>query len=174
MKKSAGILLYRVNNKNIEVLLVHPGGPFWKNKDEGAWSIPKGEFNEEESGLDTAIREFEEELGTKPSGEFIELHPVKQLAGKVVYAWALKGDLDTGTIKSNSVSIEWPPRSGKKISFPEIDKAQWFTATAAKEKINPAQLAFLKDLQNKLRRGQLAAPPGRTGKAGDSSRVEHE
>ncbi len=125
-KKSAGILLYRLVNETTEVLLVHPGGPFWSKKDLGAWSIPKGEFDEDENPLDAAIREMEEETGLKTSGDFIELTPLKQKSGKLVYAWALQKDIDPEKIKSNHFEIEWPPKSGTKRSFPEIDKAAWF------------------------------------------------
>jgi predicted NUDIX family NTP pyrophosphohydrolase len=145
-KKSAGILLYRIRNKKMEVLLVHPGGPFWKSKDEGAWTIPKGEADDNEDLLATAIREFEEETGTALKGSFIELTPVKQKSGKLVYAWAIEGDLNEKKISSNTFEIEWPPKSGKMQSFPEIDRAEWFTITQAKEKINAAQVALLDEL----------------------------
>lgn len=145
-KKSAGILLYRLKNKKPEVLLVHPGGPFWKNKDEGSWTIPKGEVNEEEELLAAAIREFHEETGTLLQGDFIALTPVKQKSGKQVYAWALPGDLDESTIQSNFFEIEWPPKSGKRQSFPEIDRAGWFSMDEAKKKINDSQAAFITEL----------------------------
>lgn len=148
-KKSAGILLYR-KSKSIEFLLVHPGGPFWKNKDLGAWSIPKGEFSENEEPLAAAIREFEEEVGVKLKGKFIELSPVKQKNGKLVFAWALEGDIDISSIKSNLFEIEWPPKSGKKQMFPEIDKAQWFSFEDAKQKIISAQVSFIEELMLKL------------------------
>ena len=156
MKKSAGILLYRFNNKVVEFLLVHPGGPFWRNKDEGAWSIPKGEFEEEEKALQTAIREFEEELGTPVSGTFTELMPVKQLGGKTIYAWALQGDLDVNKFRSNSFETEWPPRSGIKQKFPEVDKAAWFDASTAIDKINPAQAGFIKEMVKALKKSTAA------------------
>jgi predicted NUDIX family NTP pyrophosphohydrolase len=146
MKKSAGILLYRKNGSRLEVLLVHPGGPFWKNKDEGAWSVPKGEFNDDENALDAAKREFEEETGFSCSGNFLELSPLKQKSGKMVYAWALEKDIDTSKIKSNEFEMEWPPKSGKQQRFPEIDKAQWFAATEAKQKINASQAGFIDEL----------------------------
>ena len=146
MKKSAGILLYRVRKKNLEVLLVHPGGPFFKNKDEGAWSIPKGEFTDNETGLDAARREFEEETGFSCSGNFIELTPVKMTSGKTVYAWALDKDIDASKIKSNEFEMEWPPKSKKMQSFPEIDKAAWFSVAEAKIKININQLVFIDEL----------------------------
>ena len=122
LKKSAGILLYKRIRNQLFVLLVHPGGPFWKNKDKGHWSIPKGEFNDKERAFDAAIREFEEETGTQLEGSFTELSPVKLKSGKVVYAWALEKDMDANTIVSNTFEIEWPPKSGRLQSFPEIDK----------------------------------------------------
>lgn len=149
-KKSAGILLYRASNKNLEVLLVHPGGPFWKNKDEGAWSIPKGEFDENEKPFDAALREVKEEVGLGLKGDFIELTPVKQKSGKLVYAWALQHDFDPAEIKSNTFEMEWPPRSGKKKEFPEIDQALWFDIETAKEKIIAAQRDLLDELGHKL------------------------
>ena len=150
MKKSAGILLFRINNRKLEVFLVHPGGPFWKGKDAGTWSIPKGEYGENEDALSAAIREFEEETGTKPSGNFIPLIPVKQKAGNMVDAWAVKGDLDADTIHSNMFRMEWPPKSGKWQEFPEADKGAWLGLEEAREKINQAQAAFLDDLVQKI------------------------
>lgn len=149
-QKSAGILLYRIKNKILEVLLVHPGGPFWKNKDEGAWSIPKGEFDGDEKPLDAAIREMNEETGVTLSGDFIELTPVKQKSGKLVYAFAKEYDLDPSQIKSNEFEMEWPPKSGKKKMFPEIDKAEWFDIKTAKEKITPAQTDLVDELESKI------------------------
>jgi predicted NUDIX family NTP pyrophosphohydrolase len=149
-KQSAGILLYRHTGTHIEFFLVHPGGPFFAKKDLGSWSIPKGEFTHEEEALTAAKREFEEELGATPKGEFIALTPVKQSSGKTVHAWALEGDIDPEAITSNTFEIEWPPKSGKKQSFPEIDKGQWFPSHAAKEKINKAQAAFIDELTAKL------------------------
>ena len=149
-KKSSGILLYRIRNKNLEVLLVHPGGPFWKNKDEGAWSIPKGEFDENEEPLDAAIREMKEETGVILKGDLIELTPVKQKSGKLVYAWAKEHDIDPAEIKSNEFEMEWPPKSGKKKMFPEIDKAEWFTIKTAKEKIIAAQWLMIEELTKKM------------------------
>ena len=149
-KQSAGILLYKFN-KTLQVFLVHPGGPFWKNKDAGAWSIPKGEFADDEKGLDAAIREFEEETGTKLSGDFIELKPVKQKSGKMVYTWAVKGNIDPSSmICETTVQMEWPPKTGKIISFPEVDKGEWFTAEVAKQKINPSQAALIDELIEKI------------------------
>jgi predicted NUDIX family NTP pyrophosphohydrolase len=149
-KKSAGILLYRLSDNLPEVLLVHPGGPFWIKKDLGAWSIPKGEFDKTENPLDAAIREMEEETGVKVSGEFIELSPVRQKSGKIIYAWALQMDIDAANIQSNSFELEWPPKSGKKKSFPEIDKAAWFGMEEAKVKIIEGQQPILIELASKL------------------------
>lgn len=150
-KKSAGILLYRTKNKIVEVLLVHPGGPFWIKKDAGAWTIPKGELNENEEPFDAAIREMKEETGIILKGNYLELTPVKQKAGKLVYAWANEQDIDPSEIKSNEFEIEWPPKSGKKKLFPEIDKADWFDIKTAKEKINPGQLPLIEELIIKLK-----------------------
>ena len=149
-KKSAGILLYRIQNKYPEVFLVHPGGPFWEKKDDGAWSIPKGEFEDDEDPLYAAKREFEEETGLKISGKFIQLEAVQQKSGKIVFAWAVEGDIDPATIKSNSFEIEWPPASGKMRSFPEIDKAEWFNLIEAKKKINSGQSALIRELEDKV------------------------
>lgn len=149
-KQSAGILLYRFRGKTAEVLLVHPGGPFWKNKDAGAWSIPKGEYDETEDPLLAAIREFEEETGQPVQGSFVPLTPVKQKSGKWVHAWVLEGDFDEKELHSNFFEVEWPPRSGKQQSFPEIDKAAWFSLQEAKEKINPGQAGLLNELEELL------------------------
>jgi predicted NUDIX family NTP pyrophosphohydrolase len=149
-KKSAGILLYRLVNDQPEVLLAHPGGPLWKNKDTGAWTIPKGEFTEEEEPLDAANREFTEETGIALYGEFIELTPVKQKSGKQVFAWALEFDIEASAVQSNVFEIEWPPKSGKLKRFPEIDCAAWFGLSDAKQKINPAQVALIDELTIKL------------------------
>ena len=149
-KKSAGILLCRLKNKFLEVFLVHPGGPFWAKKDLGAWSIPKGEFTKDENPLDVAKREFQEELGIDCIGDFIPLTPIKQKGGKIVYAWALEGDIVPEQIKSNTFEIEWPPKSGKKQEFPEVDKGEWFNVSAAKQKIITSQSALIDELINKL------------------------
>jgi predicted NUDIX family NTP pyrophosphohydrolase len=149
-KQSAGILVYRIIKKKPEVFLVHPGGPFWKNKDAAAWSIPKGEFEADEPALDAAKREFEEETGIKLKGKFIELQPVKQKSGKTVYAWALEENIDADNIKSNLFEMEWPPKSGKKASFPEIDRASWFDIAAGKEKINAYQVNLIEQLEELL------------------------
>jgi predicted NUDIX family NTP pyrophosphohydrolase len=141
--QSAGLLVYRRREEEIEVFLVHPGGPFWKNKDAGAWSIPKGEFAERENRLAAAKREFREETGMTIEGEFVPLGSVKQRGGKIVYAWAVCGDFDAAQIKSNTFSLEWPPRSGRFVDFPEIDRGAWFSMSDAKEKIKAAQIDFL-------------------------------
>lgn len=144
--QSAGILLYRKTGNSLQVFLVHPGGPFFKNKDLGAWSIPKGEFLDDEDPLMAAKREFEEETGQVINGDFIELKPVRLKSGKTVYAWAVEGDIDHETIASNLFEMEWPPKSGKKQSFPEIDRAGWFEVEEAKLKINVAQAGFIEEL----------------------------
>lgn len=146
--QSAGILLYKFKNKQLQVLLVHPGGPFWQKKDLGAWSIPKGEFSDGEDPLEAARREFEEETGVKISGNFIELSPIKQKSGKTVFAWAVEGDIDASSIKSNFFSMEWPPKSGRAQQFPEVDKGEWFDVDQAKKKINPAQIVLIDQLVN--------------------------
>ncbi len=149
-KRSAGILLYR-RTPELEVLLVHPGGPFWAKKDEGAWSIPKGEHDEGEDALACAIREFTEETGSEPMpGELQDLGAIKQKAGKVVQAWALEGDLDAANVRSNTFTMQWPPRSGQMREFPEVDKAAWFGVNQARERINPAQAAFLDRLTERF------------------------
>jgi predicted NUDIX family NTP pyrophosphohydrolase len=149
-KISAGLLPYRLRNGVLEFLLVHPGGPFWKNKDAGAWTIPKGEIAEGEEPLNTAIREFQEELGFAPAGPFAELPPIKQKGGKTVYAWAFEGDCDPADIKSNTFSMEWPPRSGRQSEFPEVDRAEFFNLEDAKTKINSAQIPLLEELQRRV------------------------
>lgn len=149
-KKSAGLLLFREVSGRLEVLLVHPGGPFWAKKDEGAWSIPKGEFEEDEHPLAAANREFEEETGFTPDGEKIPLEPLRQPGGKLVYAWAVKCDVDPAGLKSNTFSMEWPPKSGRYQEFPEIDRAVWFTIEEASRKILKGQAAFLVQLQQKI------------------------
>ena len=150
-KNSAGLLVYRIRNGDLEILLVHPGGPFWAKKDEGAWSIPKGEIAEDEDPLKAAKREFLEETGIQIHGDFIALTPVKQTGGKWVYAWAIKGDLDADSIKSNAFSMEWPPRSGRRQEFPEVDRAGWFPLEVAKQKVLKGQLSLLEELASKLR-----------------------
>jgi predicted NUDIX family NTP pyrophosphohydrolase len=151
-RRSAGILLYRVAGGEPEVLLVHPGGPFWARKDAGAWSIPKGEYGDGEDPRACALREFEEETGTAlPPGELIELGEVKQKGGKVVTAWAAEGDLDPEAVRSNTFTMEWPPRSGRTAEFPEIDRAGWFAIKTAREKLVAAQTQFLDRLLEQLR-----------------------
>ncbi|MDR3713299.1 MAG: NUDIX domain-containing protein [Puia sp.] len=145
-RQSAGILLYRLKN-TLEFFLVHPGGPFWKKKDAASWTIPKGEFGDDEEALEAAIREFREETSFTPNGPFIPLTPIRQKAGKQVFAWAAAGDIVPALVKSNLVTIEWPPRSGKKIHIPEVDSGDWFPLPIAREKINPMQVAFLEELQ---------------------------
>ena len=149
-KQSAGILLYRIRDNQPEVFLVHPGGPFFRNKDYGMWSIPKGEFEDGEEALTAAKREFEEETGQKIEGNFIQLDPVMLKSGKRVYCWAVEGDIDHETIVSNLFEIEWPPKSGKKQSFPEIDRAAWFHLDIAKTKLNEAQAQFIDSLAKEL------------------------
>ena len=143
---SAGLLMYRTAANRLEVLLVHPGGPFFRNKDDGVWSIPKGEPNTEEDLLITAQREFEEETGLKPAGPFVLLKPVKQKGGKVVHAWVFEGDCDPAAIQSNTFTMEWPPRSGQQMEFPEVDRADFFDMDTATQKINPAQVGLLEEL----------------------------
>ncbi len=149
-KKSAGLLLYRRRNSTLEVFLVHPGGPFWAKKDDGAWSLPKGEIAEDEDPLQAAKREFYEETGVRIEGDFVALAPVKQAGGKTVYAWAIEADCDADAIKSNTFSIEWPPRSGKRQEFPEVDRAGWFCLDEAEKKILKGQLGLLEELRREL------------------------
>jgi len=143
MKRSAGIMAYRWRDGAPELFLVHPGGPFWKNEDDGAWSIPKGEIDPDEDPLMAARREFREETGQAIDGAFIALDPVKIASGKVIVAWAIEHDLDASGIRSNSFEIEWPPRSGKKQVYPEVDRAAWFPAAEALRKINKGQAPLI-------------------------------
>jgi predicted NUDIX family NTP pyrophosphohydrolase len=148
--ESAGLLLYRRRDGKLEVLLLHPGGPFWLRRDDGVWSIPKGEFGENEVGIDVARREFQEELGIPPpDGETTALGTVRQAGGKVVHAWAISGDLDVARVTSNTFEIEWPPRSGKMRTFPEVDRAAWFDPDTARRKLVPAQQAFIDRLEQR-------------------------
>lgn len=147
MKQSAGILLYRFRTDVLEVFLVHPGGPFWKNKDDGAWSIPKGEYSDDEEPLAAALREFAEETGLTVTGDFIELKAVKLKSGKMILAWAVEKDVPI-SITSNTFEMEWPPRSGKMQSFPEVDRAAWFDIDTALVKINPGQSPLIVELSN--------------------------
>jgi len=149
-KTSAGILLYRLSGDGLEVFLVHPGGPFWAKKDEGAWSVPKGLFEDDENPLEAAKREFREETGFDISGDFMALTPLKQPSGKVVHVWTVEGDIDAASIKSNMFSMEWPPRSGNQQEFPEVDRGGWFTIAQAQVKLLPGQRGFLDELQRKL------------------------
>jgi predicted NUDIX family NTP pyrophosphohydrolase len=149
-KLSAGLLMYRFRAGQLEVLLGHPGGPFFTNKDLGAWTIPKGLVDEAEDQLAAARREFEEETGTRPEGRFVPLGEVLQKGGKTVVAWAFEGDLDPAAIRSNTFQREWPPRSGRWQTFPEIDRAAFFSIEEARGKINPAQAEFLSRLERLL------------------------
>jgi predicted NUDIX family NTP pyrophosphohydrolase len=143
-RRSAGIVLHRSGATGLEVLLVHPGGPFWAKKDAGAWSIPKGEYEDGEDPLACALREFEEETGTRlDAAHVVELGSIRQKGGKEVTAWAVAGDLDTSTVRSNTFVMEWPPRSGRQAEFPEIDRAEWFGLDAAREKLVAAQAELL-------------------------------
>lgn len=150
MKVSAGILMFRKRKKQIQFLLVHPGGPFFIKKNEGVWSIPKGGFLPDEEPLIAAIREFEEETGHKPSGSFIELNPITQKGGKKVLCWAVEDDLDHENITSNTFEMEWPPHTGKMKGFPEIDKAGWFDIDEAILLINEKQVPLLEELLSKM------------------------
>jgi predicted NUDIX family NTP pyrophosphohydrolase len=149
-KRSAGLLLYRRRHEGVEVLLVHPGGPFWAGKDAGAWSIPKGEYSPDEDPLSAAYREFQEETSCAAAGEIIPLSPLKQPSGKIIQAWALEGDCDAAAVRSNTFSLEWPPHSGVWQEFPEVDRAAWFTLTVAREKISQGQVGFLSELEQIL------------------------
>jgi predicted NUDIX family NTP pyrophosphohydrolase len=150
-RRSAGILLYRERGGAPEVLLVHPGGPYWMRKDLGVWSIPKGEYEDGEEALACALREFEEELGSAPPAVTpSDLGETRQAGGKLVRAWAVEGDLDPATIRSNTFTIEWPPRSGAMREFPEVDRADWFPLAEARRRINPAQVVFLERLRELL------------------------
>jgi len=135
--------MYRQGGGGLELLLVHPGGPFWVNRDLGSWSIPKGEYSPAEDPLAVAAREFEEETGVRPCGEFQPLGELVQKGRKIVAAWAVQGDFDPANLKSNMFELEWPPRSGRKASFPEVDRAEWFSPARAREKILPAQSEFI-------------------------------
>jgi predicted NUDIX family NTP pyrophosphohydrolase len=153
-RQSAGILLYRGRGQAVEVLLVHPGGPFWSRRDLGAWSIPKGEVGEGEDALACALREFEEELGTPaPAGPRTDLGTIRQKGGKVVQGWAVEGDLDADAVRSGTFTMEWPPRSGRTREFPEVDRAAWFGLEEARERLLPAQVELLDRLVERLPRG---------------------
>ncbi|RKS98058.1 NUDIX hydrolase [Chryseobacterium defluvii] len=150
MKKSAGLLLFKKSKEGLLYFLVHPGGPFWKNKDLGSWSIPKGEMSDDEDALERAKIEFQEETGQEIAGEFIPLSAIQQKGGKIVYAWAVEGDVDLSSLSSNTFDLEWPPKSGKILQVPEVDQWEWFTLNEAKSKINPAQVSFLLEVQKLL------------------------
>jgi predicted NUDIX family NTP pyrophosphohydrolase len=149
-KLSAGLLMYRRRGRALEVLLAHPGGPFWKNRDDGGWSIPKGEYSEDESALDAARREFREETGFEPGTDFVPLGEIRQPSGKIVSVWAFEGDCDPAALRSNTFSMEWPPKSGRTRDFPEVDRAAWFSLDAARAKLVKGQLGFLDRLAAKL------------------------
>jgi predicted NUDIX family NTP pyrophosphohydrolase len=151
-RQSAGLLVYRVRDGALEVFLVHPGGPFWKNKDAGAWSIPKGEFEPDEEPLTAARREFAEETGVSVDGPFHPLPPRRLRSGKIVHAFAVKADIDADVVRSNTFALEWPPRSGRHQEFPEVDRGAWFAVEEALVRINVGQRAFLADLHDYLAR----------------------
>ena len=153
-RPSAGLLLYRRTAAGLELFLAHPGGPFWHNRDAGAWTIPKGVAEAGEDGLMAARREFEEETGVHPVGPFVSLGSIRQKAGKIVHAWAWEGDADPALITSNTMTTEWPRGSGRFITFPEVDRCAWFDPQAAREKINPAQAELIDRLE-----AVLSAPP---------------
>jgi predicted NUDIX family NTP pyrophosphohydrolase len=155
MKRSAGVLAFRKSGGLWEVFLVHPGGPFWKNKEDHAWSVPKGEFAEEENPFDAAIREFREETGFSITGSFIELKPVRQPGGKMVHVWAVEADLDPAEIICNTFTMEWPPRSGKEIEVPEVDKAEWFSLQSAYQKIHKGQIPVVEQFERWLESGEV-------------------
>ena len=150
-KTSAGILMYRRRTAGVEVLLIHPGGPFYARRDAGLWSIPKGEYEPGEEVLAAAVREFEEETGFRPCGPFLELEPVQQKGGKVVRAWASEGDWDPAILRSNLFTLEWPPRSGQLREFPEVDRGAWFPWAEARQRILAGQLPLLEELERLLR-----------------------
>jgi predicted NUDIX family NTP pyrophosphohydrolase len=150
-KKSAGILMYRRAGDGIEVLLVHPGGPFWARKDAGVWSIPKGEYSDGEDPLTAAQRELAEETGCEVDGPFVSLGTIVQKSGKTVFAWGAEGQCDVSAIRSNMVTIEWPPRSGRRLEIPEVDRAEWFSLAVAREKLVAGQGPFVDRLEVALR-----------------------
>jgi predicted NUDIX family NTP pyrophosphohydrolase len=155
-KKSAGLLMYRLQGGSLEVLLVHSGGPYWVNRQWHAWSIPKGEIDPGEDTFAAAKREFEEETGQRPTGTFIPLQPIRQASGKLVFAWAFEGNFDPAHLHSNTFCIEWPPRSGTLQEFPEVDQAAWFSLKEAKKRIIKAQAQFLEELANLI---AIKSPP---------------
>ncbi len=149
-KRSAGLLMFRGRGETLEVFLVHPGGPFWAKKDLGAWSIPKGEYSDDEDALVAAYREFQEETGFAPMGTPIPLTEIKQPGGKMVKAWGIEGDCDASQLRCNLFSMEWPPKSGKILEFPEVDRGEWFPVEAARIKLLHRQVGFLEELTSKL------------------------
>jgi predicted NUDIX family NTP pyrophosphohydrolase len=155
-KESAGLLLFRRGDGELEVLLAHPGGPFWKDRDDGAWTIPKGGIHPGEDPLDSAIREFTEETGFTPRGPFLPLGSIVQRSGKIVHAWAFEGDCDPSTLTSMTTTTEWPPHSGKRIEIPEIDRGQFFTVSQARRAVNVAQVELLDRLEAALATGRSA------------------
>jgi predicted NUDIX family NTP pyrophosphohydrolase len=152
-RQSAGLLLFRENSGRLEVLLVHPGGPFWAKKDAGAWSVPKGELSDAEDPLHGAVREVAEELGETVSGEFIPLRSLRQTGGKLVHDWAVRSDFNPARLRSNTFAMEWPPRSGRQQTFPEIDRAEWFDLDAARTRILKGQVGFINELEQTLQIG---------------------
>jgi predicted NUDIX family NTP pyrophosphohydrolase len=151
--------MYRHRHGEVEVLLVHPGGPFWKNKDEGAWSIPKGLYEDDEDASLAARREFEEETGSRADGDLVALGSFRQPGGKVVTAFALESDFDVASLRSNTFDVEWPPRSGRKATFPEVDRAEWLSPAAARRKLHKGQVPILETLLARLRCGGKLDPP---------------
>ena len=159
-RKSAGLLLFREVHGVVEVLLVHPGGPYWARKDEGAWSIPKGEFRDDEDPLHAAVREVAEELGEPVTGELLALEPCRQAGGKMVHAWAVRADFDPARLRSNTFSMEWPQRSGRQQLFPEVDRAAWIALDVARTRIVKGQIGFLDELERRLRTPPAEANDG--------------
>ena len=166
-KRSAGILVYRLRDGTLEVFLVHPGGPFWKKRDAGAWSIPKGELAEREEPLQAAKREFREETGFVLEGNYLAMTPLKQPSGKLVYAWAVEGNCDALSIQSNAFCLEWPPRSGKYEEFPEVDRAAWLPIPDAMDKILPGQRGLLVELLRMVADGSTRAGSGESSELSD-------
>ncbi len=159
-KHSSGIMMYRRTGDKIEILLVHPGGPFWAKKDQAAWSIPKGEHSEDENPLDAAIREFHEETGFSVSGDFIDLGEVKQPNRKIIHAWTIEGDCNPEELASNTFEIEWPPKSGRFQNFPEVDRAAWFSPSVARTKLHKGQVVFVDLLLSKLGQDDTSSSSG--------------
>lgn len=147
---SAGLLMFKRSDSRVDVFLVHPGGPFWQKKDQGSWSIPKGEYTEGEDPLEAAKREFEEETSMKPEGEFVSLDDIKQPSGKIITAWAFEGDCSPEEIRSNVFSMEWPPKSGQMKEFPEVDRGAWFSLDDARDRIQKGQIGFLDRLGSRI------------------------